>query len=78
MPTTAFNLKKILEVLPGEDIQTAEIKEPAFGSYKEDTYEAMLSGGNEKYMQETFGDLLFFSGDSGKGRQKSKDVCCKI
>ena len=53
------NLKKILEVLPGEDIQTAEIKEPAFGSYKEDTYEAMLSGGNEKYMQETFGDCFF-------------------
>lgn len=66
------NLKKILEALPGEDIQNAEIKEPAFGSYKEDTYEAMLSGGNEEYMQETFGDCFFSAEIPGKDDKKAR------
>ncbi|MDO4602477.1 MAG: DUF6034 family protein [Eubacteriales bacterium] len=66
------NMKKVLETLPAEDMQTAEIKEPTFGPYKEDTYEAMLSGGNEEYMQETFGDS-FFSGEiSGKDDKKAR------
>ena len=66
------NLKKILEALPGEDIQNAEIKEPAFGSYKEDTYEAMLSGGNEEYMQETFGDCFFSAEIPGKDDKEAR------
>lgn len=67
-----LNLKKILETLPAEEIQTAEIKAPAFGPYKEDTYEAMLSGGNEEYMQETFGDCFFSAEIPGKDSKKAR------
>lgn len=66
------NLKKILEALPAEDTQTTEIKEPAFGPYKEDPYEAMLSGGNEEYMQETFGDCFFSAEIPGKDGKKAR------
>lgn len=67
-----LNLKKILETLPAEDIQNEEIKDPAFGPYKEDTYEAMLSGGNEEYMQETFGDCFFSAEIPGKDGKKAR------
>lgn len=66
------NLKEILETLPVDNMQTTEIKEPAFGPYKEDTYEYMLSGGNEEYMQETFGDCFFSAEIPGENGEKAR------
>lgn len=66
------NLKKILETCPAENMQATEIKELAFAPYKEDTYESMVSGGNEEYMQETFGDCFFSAEIPGKDGKKTR------